>query len=121
MGKHHRQQPDKVMQFFSIFAQFFSFQDNFALGLISKSHISAPRQPLHLLTHPQETPNVKFHSLRLGKDTCRLAALIQHTSPPTNPFSRENLTNVRQVTGNLFSTATPLIRPHFEPKLSKNI
>jgi len=121
MGKHHRQQPDKVMQFFSIFAQFFFLSGQFCTWTNFKEPYISPSQPHHLLSHPQETPNVKFHSLRLGKDTCRLAALIQHTSPPTNPFSRENLTNVRQVTGNLFSTATPLIRPHFEPKLSKNI
>lgn len=101
------------MQLFSILLNFLYLSGHFALGLISKSHISVVPPILYALS---PTPHSHTHIPGCEKTPVDL--------PPSakNPFFHgKNLTNVRQVTGNLFSTATPRVRPQFELKLSKNI
>jgi len=74
------------------FAQFFIPARTFCTWTnFKESYISPTPAP----THAHKNPHGKFHSLRLWKDTCRLAALIPNPSlahpiqRPLTPFHGE--------------------------------
>jgi len=67
MGKHHRQQPDKVMQFFSIFAQFFFLSGQFCTWTNFKEPYISPFPASPPLIAPTRNTQRKIPLSPVGK------------------------------------------------------